>query len=173
MTYYATCFNCAIDKASCPRRAALQKALAGSAVTSLKFKCPERKAFFAPGQRIQFNWSLWDTDEYDSSELPLVFYGTVLRERGSKFVVQVDAGKDASGEGIEASEVFKKNDALLVKVRPAAMKAIDEPARAVCLTCYHVEGVSEDRCYRSGTSWVPNGCLEPDKVAPKEEECVF
>ncbi|MDQ0132627.1 hypothetical protein J2T08_000528 [Neorhizobium galegae] len=176
MTHYSTCTNCAVDKDMCPRRENLRKALKGSAVYSLKFKCPDRLPMFQPGQRVGFDWSLWDADDYDSSELPLTFSGTVLRERGTKFVIQVDSGPDTSGEGIQASDVFKKNDALLTKVRPAKMTALDEPARKVCLTCYHVEGQAEDRCYKSGTSWVPNGCIEPD-VSPKrdvnDDEVVF
>lgn len=174
MTHYATCFNCAVDKKTCPRRASLQAALKGSAVTSLKFRCPERQPLFAAGQRVSLTWSLWESDEYDSSELPLVFRGTVLRERGSKFVVQVDAGKDDSGEEIEASDVFKKNDALLIKVRPANMAALDEPAKSVCLTCYQVEGLAENRCYKM-TDWVPPGCIGPiaTKAPVKEEECEF
>lgn len=159
MAHYATCFNCAVDKATCPRRLALQKALAGSNITSIKFKCPERQSFFSTGQRVSFDWTMWDSDGYDESSLPLVFHGTVIRERGSKFVVQVDTGKDASGEGIEASDVFKKNEALLIKVRPANMKALDEPSQTVCLTCYQIGGSAENRCYRNGTDWVPNGCI--------------
>lgn len=170
MTHYATCFNCATDKSACPRRLALQASLKGNAVTSLKFRCPERKAFFAPGQRISFTWSLWENqDEYEPDEMELVFHGTVIRERGTKFVVQVDAGKDASDEGIEASDVFKKNDALLIKVRPAHMSALDEPPKVVCLTCFHVEGRAENRCYRSGSSWVPKGCIIPPAVQPQKE----
>ncbi|TCL70606.1 hypothetical protein [Rhizobium sp. BK251] len=164
MTHYATCLNCALDKSACERRSALQRALKGNAVYSVKFKCPERQAFFYPGQRVSFSWSMWETDDYDnSSELPLVFHGTVIRERGSKFVVQVDRGKDASNEGIEASYVFKKNDSLLIKVRPANMQALDEPARAVCATCYHVEGHDEYRCYKQA-DWTPNGCIHPEAI---------
>lgn len=173
MTHYATCFNCATNKATCKRRGALQKALAGNAVTSVKFKCPERKAFFSPGQRVSFTWTMWESDGYEESALHLIFHGTVLRERGSKFVVQVDSGKDASGEEIEASDVFKTNEALLIKVRPANMTALDEPARAVCLTCYQVEG-QEDRCYRSDCQvWVPKGCIKPVAAAQETEEYVF
>lgn len=119
---------------------------------------------FAPGQRIQFDWSLWEQMEYGGDELPMTFNGTVLRERGTKFVVQVDSGVDASGEGVEASEVFKKNDQLLVKVRPAHMRALDEPNRVVCATCYWVEGAAEDRCYKM-TDWLPNGCIDPTSRA--------
>lgn len=173
MTHYSTCFNCATDKTICPRRLSLQKALAGSAVTSVKFKCPERKALFASGQRVSFTWSMWESDGYEESALHLTFHGTVLRERGSKFVVQVDAGKDASGEEIEASDVFKKNEALLIKVRPANMTALGEPAKTVCLTCYQVEG-QEDRCYRSeGQVWVPKGCIKHIAAAQTTEEYAF
>ncbi len=159
MAQYTTCLNCAVDKASCSRRNDLRQLLAGNHITSIKFQCLERKSYFSTGQRVSFDWTMWESDGYDESSLPLIFHGTVIRERGSKFVVQVDAGKDASGEGIEASDVFKKNDALLIKVRPANMKALDEPAQTVCLTCYQIAGRAESRCYKNGTDWVPNGCI--------------
>ncbi len=162
MTHYATCLNCVNDKFTCERRIALREALKGSHVYSVKFKCPERRAYFEPGQRIAFDWKSFDSDGYDESCLHLTFHGTVIRERGSKFIVQVDAGHDTSGEGIAASEVFKKNDQLLIKVRPADMRPLhDEPSRAVCQTCYHVEGNAESRCYQNGTEWMPKGCILP------------
>lgn len=158
MTHYATCTNCEVDKNSCQRRSDLRKALKGSGVYSLKFKCAERKAMFSTGQRVSFDWSLWDSDGYDESELPMRFHGTVIREHGAKFVVQVDSGKDASGEGIEASEVFKNKDSLITKVRPADLRPLDEPTRAVCSTCYTVEGHAKDRCYKQA-DWTPRGCI--------------
>lgn len=173
MTYYATCFNCAVDKTSCARRLALQKALAGSHVTSIKFRCPDRNAHFTPGQRVAFDWKYWYGDGYDDENcIHLTFHGTVLQENGSKFVVQVDAGKDATGEDIDASEVFKRNDALITKVRPADMLPLPQPDRSVCLTCYQVEGMEEIRCHRTNSSptWKPNGCITPDTGPFKVEE---
>lgn len=172
MTHYATCFNCAVDKTTCPRRLALQKALVGNHVTSVKFRCPDRKAHFVPGQRVAFDWKMWEPDDYeDESCIHLTFHGTVLQEKGSKFVVQVDAGEDADGQEIKASDVFKRNDALITKVRPADMRPIDEPTKAVCVTCYQIEGMEEIRCYRSqGQVWKPDGCITPDSGPFKVEE---
>jgi len=172
MTTYATCFNCAVDKTACARRLALQKALAGSHVTSVKFRCPDRQAHFRSGQRVAFDWKVWETDGYDESCMNLTFHGTVLQEKGSKFVVQVDAGKDKTIEGYEASEVFKRNDALITKVRPADMRPLNEPTRSVCLTCYQIEGMEEIRCHRtiSDQKWKPKGCITPDSGPFKVEE---
>lgn len=174
MTHYATCFNCVNDRYTCRRHLAIREALKGSGVYSVKFKCMDRRAYFSPGQRVAFDWKSFDSDAgYDESVLHLTFTGTVIREKGTKFIVQVDNGKDTSGEEIEASDVFKKNDALLIKVRPADMRPLHEPAKAVCPTCYQVDG-QEDRCYRSvGQVWVPNGCIKANEPAPKQEECVF
>ena len=163
MTHYANCFNCAVDKTTCQRRLALQKALAGSHVTSVKFRCQDRKAHFTSGQRVEFDWKSWESNDYDEDCRHLTFHGTVIQEKGSKFIVQVDTGKDASGEEIEASDVFKKNDALIIKARPADMRPLDEPTKAVCLTCYQIEGMEDARCYRSqGQVWKPKGCITPD-----------
>jgi hypothetical protein len=161
MTHYATCLNCVNDKFTCQRRIALREALKGSHIYSVKFKCPERRPYFAAGQRIAFDWKSFDSDGYDESCLHLTFKGTVIKEKGSKFIVQVDSGVDLC-EGIEASEVFTKNDQLLIKVRPADMRPLhNEPSLAVCQTCYQVEGNADSRCYQSGTSWVPKGCILP------------
>lgn len=171
MTHYAPCFNCAVDKTTCARRLALQKTLAGSHVTSIKFRCPDRKAHFTPGQRVAFDWKSWDSDGYDESCIHLTFHGTVLQEKGPKFVIQVDAGKDASGEELEAKDIFTKNDAMIIKVRPADMLPLNEPPRSVCLTCYQIEGMSEARCYRTaGQVWKPKGCITPDDGPFRAEE---
>lgn len=173
MTYYATCFNCVNDRYTCPRLLAIREALKGSGVYTIKFKCPERRAFFSPGQRVAFDWKSFESDEYDTSVLHLTFTGTVLREKGTKFVVQVDSGKDISGEEIEASDVFKKNDALLIKVRPADMRPLNEPAKSVCLTCYNVEGHPDNRCYKSGPDWIPSGCVMSANTPQGKEEFPF
>lgn len=172
MAHYAPCFNCAVDKPTCARRLALQKTLAGSHVTSIKFRCPDRKAHFTPGQRVAFDWKSWDSDGYDESCIHLTFHGTVLQEKGSKFVVQVDAGKDASGEELEAKDIFTKNDAMIIKIRPADMLPLNEPPRSVCLICYQVEGMEEIRCHRTNSSptWKPKGCITPDSGPFKVEE---
>lgn len=166
MTHYATCFNCVNDRYTCQRHLALREALKGTGVYTVKFKCPERRPYFAPGQRVAFDWKWFESDEYDTSVLHLTFAGTVIREKGSKFVVQVDGGKDISGEEMEASEVFTKNDQLLIKVRPADMRPLNEPTRAVCQTCFYVEGQAEDRCYKMGDFHNPTGCLSPATKEP-------
>ncbi|WP_395451163.1 hypothetical protein ACHMW7_16050 [Aminobacter sp. UC22_36] len=166
MAHYATCLNCAVDQSACQRRANLRDAMKGQHVYSLKFKCSDRRPMFAAGQRIEFDWVMWEQSGDDDEGLPLVFNGTVLRERGTKFVVQVDRNADASGEGIKAEDVFKNNDQLLIKVRPASMRPIDEPTRSVCGVCYRVEGVAEDRCYRIGDGWTPVGCTQDSAVLP-------
>ena len=126
---------------------------------------------FQPGQRVVFNWTFWDEgDGYgEPSGLPMVFRGTVLRERGTEFTVQVDSGEDASGEGIEARHVFK-NEHLLIKVHPIDMRPIDEPARQICQVCLWVEGVDESRCHRTPKSewmheYTPVGCAAHSQEA--------
>jgi len=165
VTHYASCTNCAVDKATCQRRKEIADGLRGLSVYSIKFRCADRKALFHQGQRISFHWTLWDKcGGYDEATTRLQFSGTVLRESGAKFIVQVDHGIDVHGEGVEAKDVFTQNDQLLVRVRPADMRALDEPAKRVCGTCFWVEGVAEDRCYRNGY-YTPGGCVSPAEVA--------
>lgn len=118
---------------------------------------------FRPGQRVSFKWSLWvqvDNEYGEAAEIALIFTGTVVRENKTKFIVQVDAGQDASGQEIEASEAFK-NESLMTKVRPADMSALQEPDKRVCQTCFWVEGVAEQRCEANEWFQNPIGCLHP------------
>ena len=146
MTRYVNCFNCAVETAACPRRAEIRRALSGTHIYSVKFKCDSRQPMFSAGQRVVFHWTWWD----DGDGYPVEFHATVLREVGSKFVVQVDRGQSSSDDGVMSEDVFRKNDQLLIKVRPSHMRALEEPPRRTCQTCYYVEGVAEDRCYASG-----------------------
>lgn len=156
MTHYATCTNCAVDKATCARRKQITDGLRGLSVYSLKFRCADRKALFHAGQRIKFDWTYWD----DCNEgYPVTFNGTVVREVGTKFVVQVDDARDDCHE-IEAKDVFTKTDVLMIKVRPADMRALNEPDRRVCESCFEIEG-GEPRCYWQDGPWrvTPDGCI--------------
>lgn len=175
MAHYAPCFNCAVDKNTCERRQSIRRAIQGSGILSLKFRCNQRQPMFSPGQRVSFVWTWWDNcGEGDDQGLGLVFHGTVIRESGAKFVVQVDAGKDASGEECEASHVFTKNDQLLIKVRPADMRALSEPPRHVCSVCSWVEGAAEDRCQRTPpepfySGYTPTGCALSAAISTTKE----
>lgn len=174
---YSTCFNCAVDASTCQVRQRISRGIKGLGLQSIKFRCDARQPMFREGQRVLFNWSLWEPgdDEWGASELPLIFKGTVIREIKTKFAVQVDSGTDASGEDIEAKTVFKNGESLLIKVRPADMKALEEPDNRVCQTCFWAEGRSEPRCYANdGYSSPPAGCLEPPSVpAPAVPEWEF
>jgi len=145
MTHYANCFNCAVDKTTCRRRATIHDAIKGVGITSVKFTCDYRQPMFAAGQRVHFDWNIFDSEIGDSGET-VTFAGTVLAEKGSRFVIQVDAGTDIDGN-YPVDDTFTKNDVRIVKARPANMRASDEPSRIVCAVCYAVEGVAEDRCY--------------------------
>lgn len=163
MTYFAPCFNCAADKANCERRATMRKALKGTGITSAKFNCPDRQAKFRRGQRVEFDWRYWEpTDGYGSSEeFFATFVGTIMREKpgNKRFSVRVDQNGEAYD--LKPREVF--NSPEFISVRPADMRALDEPDRAMCELCAAYVGDHADiaaKCERPPDyEW--KGCMKP------------
>ena len=164
MAYYKPCKNCAADKVSCPRRAEIAKAIAGLSVTVVNFKCGDRQTLFHTGQRVAFNWTSWERLEEFAEDhgLGLIFHGTVIGEKGLRFIIRVDDGPSADAEKIAARDTFK-NDSLVIKVKPSDMRALAEPDRQLCPACSaypdetsRCQGWEEPGGF--GSYW-PTGCL--------------
>lgn len=162
MAYYKPCKNCAVDKASCPRRQEVATAIAGHYITVINFRCNLRKPLFHQGQRVRLTWTSWDNDgEGDEGySIGLTYHGTVVEEIGLRFIVRLDEGPSACAEKIDARDVFK-SDTLVIKVKPSDMAALDEPDRALCPSCSAYEG-EKSRCHGwedQGYGYFPNGCF--------------
>ena len=166
MTYYFPCRNCATDKTACKRRLEVKSALSGLNVTSIKFKCEDRKPMFGAGQRVSFAWKVYQDDcegvQY-GEVYETEFVGTVISEanRGLRFIIRVDAVNEYYD--FIPSEVFK-NDNLIIKVKPVDMVALDEPNRSFCLGCFAYDlADAKGRCQgHDGVGWdryIPDGCL--------------
>mgnify|MGYP007014136643 CR=1 FL=1 len=169
VAYYHPCKNCAVDTSACERRAEIRDAISGLHVTSVKFECKKREPLFRSGQRVKFSWSHWEQSDYDGSgcENKLVFSGTVVAEKGTKFIVRVDDAEgvaaDEDYEDMDPKHVFQ-NQRLVVKVKPCDMLDLGEPDKPMCETClaYNADE-AERRChgYNDGAWYVyhPQGCL--------------
>lgn len=131
---YITCTNCAVDKATCPRRAQIREAIAGCGFNSAKFTCKERKAMFRPGQRVNVRWDFWERggDGDLESCWHLTFKATVMSEAGLKFIIRVDP--DQEWDDFKPADVFR-NENLIVKARPSDMTATGEPDITLCKDC--------------------------------------
>ena len=158
MTSYTTCINCAADKKGCVRRKAIQSAIRGTGITSVKFRCTDRVAIFLPGQRVSITWTVGN-DPYEVDE---TWPGTIIAENGSKFIVSVDDVD--SDEGTPARD-YIRNEQLFVKVSPSRIRRIDEPDRSICDWCQKAPG-PDDACQeRSTDTWwhmvgnCPPGCI--------------
>lgn len=168
MAYYKPCKNCAVDKETCPVRARVKTAIAGQHVTSINFVCRDRTPMFRAGDRVSFPWSHYEpTDWGDVEENKLIFSGTVIAEKGLKFIVRVDdcdgdAANDNS-EAMAAKHVFK-NENLIIKVTPEDMTAKAEPSKPICVSCGTFASEGEG-CWGYGTpgttySYWPSDCLK-------------
>lgn len=162
MTSYSTCINCAADKEACDRRKEIRAAIKGARITSLKFKCAERKSMFRPGQRVEVTWTVGG-DVYETDE---TWSGTVLRESGTRFHIAIDDAP--SDEGTPARD-FIRNERLFVKVSPHRLNALDEPDRQICNFCERAPAEGDSCKDRDGDVWsfnggYPMGCLIKDNV---------
>lgn len=136
MAYYAPCLNCAVPRDQCQRLKEVKEAIAGLSITSIKFRCRDRRARFYPGQRIEFDWQVYDEAdaEYGGGEgCPVSFKGTVVREKTNRrrFVIRVD--QDQQCDEYRPSDVFK--DSEFISVRPDDMRPVNEPDRSLCERC--------------------------------------
>lgn len=154
MTYYKPCRNCAIDQNTCPNRQELKDAISGLYVTSLNFNCRDRRAMFEAGDRVSFPWTYWEESDYgESSANKLVFTGTVVCEKGNRFIVRVDGGEgkpaDYDSEAMDAEKVFR-NDRLVIKVKPLDLSPLpQEVRRDICQACTAFRN-EPSRCYGYG-----------------------
>lgn len=138
MAYYRTCFNCAESRSSCEARERMKKALAGLSVTSVAFRCQDRKPLFAPGERVQVTWTVIPEDwSYEDGASLESWPATVAQEAGNKFVIKVDDVE--SDYGTPARE-YVKNQNLYCKVSASKLTRLDEPFREFCAKCGEIGG---------------------------------
>lgn len=169
MAYYKPCKNCAIEKASCLRRAEVRDCISGLSVTVINFRCDLRKPLFHAGQRVSVNWTYWEYSELgEDYSVGLIYHGTVIEECGLRFIVRIDDGPSACRNEIDAHDTFKSEN-LVIKVKPADMTALGEPDRALCPLCAAYAGETS-RCMgwgdpRSIDSFWPAGCVVQNERA--------
>lgn len=145
MTYYRPCFNCASDRKTCPTAVRIRAGLTGLGVTSVAFKCAERRPKFAPGDRVTVTWSVYPEDWYYEDGVSLEDWpATVSMEAGKKFIIKVD---DVDSDHGTPAREYIKSDSLYCKVSASKLKSLDEPLRPVCLLCGEVGGDGFAGCY--------------------------
>lgn len=163
MTVFRTCKNCVREKEPCERRDGLRASLAGLGVTSVKHACKLREPLFAVGQRVTVTWPVVLDEEWIREANEETWPATVLKESGSRFLIQVD--DTASNHETPAKE-YVKNPSLFARTTAARLRPLDEPARDVCPACHRVGagGFGEGGCYGydakagGGFAHRPRGC---------------
>ena len=163
---WRTCYGCTVDGPTCPVRAVMRAPLKGLGITSISFKCVERKPAFQQGQRITVTWPFHEDEDPDG--MLIDFHATVITEhKPGRYYIRIDNGPDQTIGEYEAPKCLNSNGHAHVSFTRLA--ALDEPPRAVCAVCGEVDGITKD-CYGHGPGYgegryVPFGCARPAKVA--------
>lgn len=168
MAYFHPCHGCAVDKETCARRSEIRSAIAGLSITSVKFKCKDRKPFYHMGQRVSFPWSvcIGQDDDGEGVFRTVNFNGTIVCEasKPSRFTVRVD--QDGEGYTESPNEVFR-NGGDVVNVKTHSLSLLDEPVQNMCANCLKYEG-EDGRCpAHPNAGWdtyIPPGCIDHAKT---------
>jgi hypothetical protein len=134
---YLTCRNCGVDRNGCARRAEIRARVKGLGITSLKFRCADRKPIYHAGQRVEVTWKYcppdWDWEEGMSLE---TWPATVVQETKKGFLIAVD--DVPSGNDLPARE-FIKSASLYCNVAAGKLAPLNEPDRRSCDYCHSIE----------------------------------
>lgn len=141
MPNFRTCHTCAFPSATCPTREALQAALEGLGVVSLKHRCPDYRPAFAPGDAIKVETLAWYHRD-DDPPPKLWFPGHFIRLSGQRALVFVPKGApDLNCEDIEFEP--NGNGYLKVPMRRVAHRdaaAVDVTACRWCAAIPALDG---------------------------------
>lgn len=161
MTFYATCLNCAVDKATCGKRKAISSAIKGLGITSTKFRCADRVSRFRPGQRVEFDWRYYEADG-SGQRYTTTFDGTIMHEKAGnkRFAVKVDP--DGEYYDLKPGDILKNPE--FISVRPDDLRPLNEPDKPLCPLCAAFDGDVADLerlCWGSGdlSNVAGMGCL--------------
>jgi hypothetical protein len=101
VTAFRTCHTCARPAAACEYRTALQSAIAGLGITSVKHRCAGYAPAFEPGDAIKVETLAWFHNDEDPPP-KLWFPGHFIRLTGQRALVFVPPkAEDLNCEGIE------------------------------------------------------------------------
>jgi len=167
MAVYRTCFGCTTDTSTCPKRAAMQSAIKGLGVTSIKFECQDRTPYFHIGQRVFAFLGMGEDRDEDDFPVFATFRGTVVEDtKRGKFVVNLDHGPSECAE-YTCPDSLQGNG--FAKLTHSKIKPCGEPDRQVCGVCHKTKDQEQVTCHQSW-GYKPHGCISEKNEIPKCEE---
>lgn len=168
MTAFRTCHTCAKPRATCPTREALQAALAGLRITSIKHRCADYAPAFLPGEPVKVETFAWYFRDEDDPPPRLWFPGHFIRQLATKALVFVKAGAvDLNGKGVEFEP--NGNGYLKVPLRRIAAREGDAVSVEACRFCAAILDLG-DPCGRDPHYTPARDCLKATREAASETE---
>jgi hypothetical protein len=170
MSFYQPCLNCAVERATCPRRAQVAAGIKGLGMTTVNFRCALRRPLYREGQRVQVTWKYYPPDwAYEDGCSLETWPATVVRETVKGFLIVVD---DVLSDQDLPARDYIKNESLFCNVVAGKLAPLDEPDRRVCEYCGNP---SDGNGGVLGTCWGEDGygkniapnCLASADTHPK------
>lgn len=120
------CLHCCI-KRTCLKKQAIQDQVRGIKLTTISFRCDDRKKQFPLGCRVEYEFNGGSLSDYHSCS-DMTIQGTVFRyDRKGKLIVWLD-------------ETTPLKESIIVKLQPDLVTKLDEPLVRLCPDCGCPEG---------------------------------
>lgn len=127
MTFYRTCTGCLSQGKPCDTRNALRKRLAGIGVTSVKWKCADRKPVYQVGSPVWVD-TVADNDDADYRD---EFPGIVIDVGGTRPLVFIDPGSLGRNE----REFVPNNGRGFCRIPFSRLTAREGELEKICPSC--------------------------------------
>lgn len=148
MTVYRTCAGCAMNKSDCATRAALKARLIGLGITSIKWRCADRRDQYSIGQAV---WASTENGQplspYSDPDPKGEFPGVIIRNLGSRALVFIEPNaRDRYDDEVQFQPLSGGRG--FCKLPISRLKPRDAPPQAICPSCEmpeslgHQEGLS-------------------------------
>lgn len=128
MTFYRSCTGCIAQGQRCATRDALRKQIKGLGITSIKWRCDDRKPKYQVGDPVWVD-TIADLSDADYRE---EFPGVVVDADGARPLVFIDPGSKSIDD---TPFVPGGNGSGFCKIPLSRIKARDGDRQAICRSC--------------------------------------
>lgn len=169
MATFRSCHTCARPTATCETRAALQAAIAGLGITSLKHRCAAYAPALMPGDAVKVQTLPYYPTDDEPVSVKRWFPGHFIKLTGTRALVFVAKGArslDRDHQGNEYEFEPHGNGYLKVPLSRVAVRDAEPVDVTACRWCAAILGVG-DPCGRDPSYTPSRDCLQEQRSPPR------